>query len=93
MKTAISIILILNAVLLSNCAHTNREKIVENIIISSAVGAAIGFAQPKHKEVYATMYAGVAGAAAGIATALVYDFDANSRQYKVERDRFTIEVN
>ncbi len=80
-------ILALGFSLVSACATTPREKILQNILIATATGVVLGQLQTNHKNAYSIMYGGIAGTGAGIASAYLSNIDEVQRHTHEENQK------
>jgi len=80
----IMIIVTLALSLVTACASTPREKILQNTILAGAVGALIGQSRSEYKNTYSMMYAGSSAAIAGAVS--TYYYLSKEEDLKTEND-------
>lgn len=78
--------------LVSGCATTPREKVIQNILIGSTVGFIVGQSREENRLASGLIYGGVAGATAGLATAYFDNSDQEIKKMKDENQRLTKEL-
>jgi len=77
----------------AGCAHTPREKIIQNMVIAGSIGGLVGQNQSEYKNTHSTMYAGVGAAVVGAVSAYVYlakddDLQSENESLKAKLDQF-----
>lgn len=80
-------------VFLSGCASTPREKNMRNIIVAATAGYVIGSQAKNNSRAYGSMYAGLAGSVAGLATAYLSTDDAENDRLRADNRKFKAELD
>lgn len=78
---------------ISSCATTNREKIIQNIVIASAIGFAVGASHESNKLANGMLYGGVSGSVAGLATTYFSDVDSQNTKLHQENTNLKAELD
>ena len=77
---------------LSSCAVTPKEKIIQNILIGTAVGFIAGQSRDQNKLANGILYAGAAGTITGIGAVYYSDMDSESKRIKEENQKMRAEL-
>lgn len=91
--SACKVILIASFVFATSCATTTREKIIQNIVIASAIGFAVGSTKETNKFANGMMYGGVAGSIAGAATSYLSNIDSENTRLNTENTNLKAELD
>ncbi len=78
--------------LLSSCATTPKEKIIQHILIGTAIGFIAGQSRDQNKLANGIMFAGAAGTASGLASVYYSDLDTESKRIKEENQKMKVEL-
>ena len=79
--------------LLTGCASTPRQKIIRNIIVAGVAGYAIGSQKQENSKAYGLYYAGLAGSAAGLASAYLENDDAENERLRADNRKLKAELD
>jgi len=77
---------------LASCASTPRETIMRNIIVGVAAGYVVGNLRKENSKAYGLLYGGIAGTAAGLATAYLASSDSENERLLAENKKLKTDL-
>lgn len=83
--------ILLLALILTGCASTQRQKILQGIALGAGAGAGYGSTKAEQKDANIALWAATGAAFGAIATAFITDPDAEIEKYKKEAERIRLE--